>query len=64
MSDTMLVHLAKILDEDVHSVTDGLAMGGAGSYEEYKYSCGIIRGILMAKNHVIELAQRMEDTDD
>jgi len=64
MSDTILVHLSKTLDGDMESIIDGLSMGGASSYDEYKYSCGIIRGMLMAKNHVIELAQRMEDTDD
>jgi len=64
MEEGMLAHLARRIDEDIESTTEGLASGAAKDYAEYKYACGTVRGMLMSKNHIIELAQRLEHDDD
>ena len=39
-------------------------MGKASEIGEYKFACGRYRGLLTAKNHIIEAAQRMDEDDD
>jgi len=59
-----LSFLAEKLDEDIAVMQDDLGLGKAKDFGDYKFSCGIIRGLLTSKNHIIELAQRMETEDE
>jgi len=63
MSD-VLRHLSKKIQEDLRNIEEDMAMGNASDFSAYKYGCGIYRGLLMANNHIMELAQYMENDDD
>jgi hypothetical protein len=39
-------------------------MGKASEIGEYKFACGRYRGLLTAKDIIIETAQQMEQDDD
>lgn len=56
--------LNKEIDEQVAQLQDAVMFGQLTSYEEYKFLCGQIRGLLAAKEIISDLKQRMEDNDD
>lgn len=64
MADDVLKYLSKKIQEERAVIADDLALGKAKDHGEYKYSCGIIRGLLIANNLIIETAERMESADD
>lgn len=64
MSNQLLKYLADKLEEDYQRTKEDLAMGSAKDHGEYKYHCGIVRGILLAKNHIMELSDRLDDDGD
>ena len=41
-----------------------MSMGKAKDFGDYKYACGIIRGLLLANNMIIETAERLNNADD
>jgi hypothetical protein len=43
---------------------NALAAGNCQSYEEYKYTCGQLRGLEAACLTIIDLKQRMENSDE
>ena len=56
--------LAKQLHEDRLRMIEDLGEGKAKDHAEYKFTCGVVRGLLMANNHVLELAERLEKADE
>jgi len=63
MSD-LLKYLSSKIDDELKVIEGDLALGKAPDIGEYKFACGRYRGLLMAKNILIETAQRMEQDDD
>ncbi len=63
MSD-LIKYLSSKIDEELKVIEADLALGKAPDIGEYKFACGRYRGLLMAKNILIETAQRMEQDDD
>lgn len=63
MSD-LIKYLSSKIDEELKVIEGDLALGKAPDIGEYKFACGRYRGLLMAKNILIETAQRMEQDDD
>lgn len=64
MSNEVLKYLSdKIREERTHLAED-MSLGKAKDFGDYKYACGIIRGLLLANNMVIETAERLENSDD
>ena len=61
---TALDLLAQQLDEQASYLREGLSLGRASSFEEYKGTCGEIKGLLVARGYVLDLAQKMESSDD
>ena len=61
---TALELLAKQLDEQASYLREGLSLGRASSFEEYKGTCGEIKGLLVAKGYILDLMQHMEKSDD
>jgi hypothetical protein len=60
----VLEHLAKKLQEDRLRMIEDLGEGKAKDHAEYKFSCGVVRGLLMANNHILELIDRIEKDDE
>jgi hypothetical protein len=52
------------INEKVQQLQEGVANGNANSYEEYKKTCGEIRGLLTARQYTLDLKQRMENSDE
>jgi hypothetical protein len=46
------------------SVADAVSSGAAKDYAEYRALCGEIRGLLTAETYVLDLAKRLENSDD
>ena len=49
----VLEHLAKKIHEDRLRMIEDLGEGKAKDHAEYKFSCGVVRGLLMANNHIL-----------
>lgn len=64
MSTDLLRYLADKYNEEIKVLADDLARGHAKDYGEYKYSAGVIRGLMMANSMLAETAQRLENDDD
>jgi len=60
----VLEHLASRLQEDRLRMIEDLGEGKAKDHAEYKFSCGVVRGLLMANNHILELIDRIEKDDE
>ena len=64
MNDEILQYLSKKVQDEIALLSDDLSRGAAKDHGEYKYSCGIIRGLMMTNGFIAEIAQRMENDDD
>jgi len=60
----VLLHLAHRIDEACKDIERDLAMGKASEIGDYKFACGRYRGLLTAKDIIIETAQKLEQDDD
>lgn len=56
--------IAKEMDEKVDQLKDYLASGRTTTYEEYKYLCGQITGLLYARGYALDLRQNLENSDE
>ena len=61
---TILLHLSQKIDEACKAIETDLAAGHVKDFGEYKFACGRYRGLLTAKDLIIELAHQMEHDDD
>jgi hypothetical protein len=64
MSTELLKYLSGKVQEEITVISDDLARGTAKDHGEYKYACGIIRGLMVANALFADVAQRMERDDD
>jgi hypothetical protein len=64
MSNDLLQYLSKKVRDEMEVISDDLARGTAKDHGDYKYACGIIRGLTIANTFLAETAQRMENDDD
>ena len=56
--------LVQQADEKIMQLKDYLAEGKAESFEEYKKLCGDVRGLLIMRGYVLDLKQRLENSDE
>jgi len=64
MNSPLMLHLSKKVQDEIKVISDDLARGTAKDHGEYKYACGIIRGLMVANGLLEETSKRMEDDDD
>lgn len=64
MSSDLLKYLSEKVNAEIAVMSDDLARGTAKDHGEYKYACGIIRGLMIANGLFAETAQRMENDDE
>jgi len=64
MSNDVLKHLSDKIQEERLRMSEDMSMGKAKDFGDYKYACGIIRGLLLANNMIIETSERLENSDD
>lgn len=51
-------------DDKVSQLKDYLADGRCENFEDYKRTCGEIRGLLIARGYALDLKQNLEISDD
>ena len=64
MSSDLLKYLSNKVQEEVTVLSDDLARGTAKDHGDYKYVCGIIRGLMIANAMFADTAQKMENDDE
>lgn len=63
MNETLEYLMAQI-EERRKAIVEGLGDGAAKSYDEYRYTAGMVRGLLTAQSLIADLAKNMENFDD
>lgn len=64
MNDEILRYLSKKIQDELAVMKDDMALGNAKDFGAYQFACGVVRGLLVANNFIIELAERMETDND
>jgi hypothetical protein len=59
-----LDYLQKELAERMQMLTDAASRGQCASFEEYKYTCGQLRGLEAACAIIKDLKDRLENSDN
>ena len=49
---------------DMNNYADDLAGGACRSFEEYQKLCGIIQGLALAERYLLDLAQKVEESNE
>jgi len=64
----MIQDFARVLREkirnDMNNYADDLAGGSCRSFDEYQKLCGVIQGLAIAERHLIDLAEKVEQSDE
>jgi uncharacterized protein YaaR (DUF327 family) len=60
---TGLELLVKQLDEKTNQLKDSVILGNL-DHVQYQRLCGEIRGLLIAKGYVLDLKDKLENTDE
>ena len=61
---TELEILIKQLDDKATQLQESVILGNYERFEDYKKTCGEIRGLLIARGYVLDLKDRMEKSDE
>jgi len=64
VNEDLLSYLSKKLQEEMKVIENDTVLGHAKDFGDYKYACGIYRGLLIANNVLTETAERMEKDDE
>ena len=56
--------LVDMLDKEVTTKRDWAASGQAKDYAEYQRVCGEIKGLLLARQEILDLKRKLEHSDD
>jgi hypothetical protein len=64
MNADLLRYLTTKLQEEQEILSTDLGLGRAKDHGEYKYTCGVIRGLMIANNIITETLDRMEELDE
>ena len=64
MNRDVLMYLLKKLDEEIDILNVDAGRGTAKEFGDYKFACGVIRGLYKAKAEVIQLIETLEKGDE
>lgn len=59
----VLKYLASKLNEEEERLKDDMSNGAIKDFGAYQHAAGVIRGLRMAKNVILETAERIENED-
>lgn len=62
--DKNLQYLLEQYKERMNMLSEAMSRGMCTSYEEYKYTCGQLRGLESACGVIQDLIDRLENSDD
>lgn len=64
----MINDFARVLREqirnDMNNYADDMAAGTCRSFEEYQKLCGVIQGLATAERYLLDLAKKVEESDE
>ena len=64
----MISEFARVLREklrtDMNNYADDLAGGQCRTFDEYQKLCGVIQGLAIAERHILDLAEKVEKSDE
>jgi hypothetical protein len=64
----MVSDFARVLREklrtDMNNYADDLASGVCRSYDDYQKLCGVIQGLATAERHLLDLVEKVEQSDE
>jgi hypothetical protein len=64
----MIQDFARVLREklrtDMNNYADDCAGGACRTFEEYQKLCGVIQGLAIAERHLLDLAKKVEESDE
>ena len=64
----MVEDFARVLREqirtDMNNYADDLSGGACRTFEEYQKLCGIIQGLALAERYLLDLAKKVEESDE
>ena len=64
----MIQDFARVLREkirtDMNNYTDDMAGGACRSFDEYQKLCGVIQGLALAERHLMDLLEKVEQSDE
>jgi hypothetical protein len=64
----MIRDFARVLRDkirtDMNNYADDLAGGSCRSFDEYQKLCGVIQGLATAERHLLDLAEKVEQSDE
>ena len=64
MNDDLLAYLSQKLQEEQEVYLNDLGSGKAKDFADYRYSCGILRGLMIAEGFINETSKRLENIDE
>lgn len=56
--------LRKHIRDDMNNYADDVAGGACADFAAYQKLCGVIQGLAIAERHLIDLAKRVEESDE
>ena len=56
--------LRKKIRDDMNNYADDCAGGACRTFEEYQKLCGVIQGLAIAERYIIDLAEKVEKSDE
>jgi len=62
--DDELEMLLEQMENEIEEIKQNMADGSAKSYEEYQKFCGMVKGLAIAINYVIDLQERRGGYED
>jgi len=62
--DDELEMLLEQMENEIEQIKQNMADGSAKSYEEYQKFCGVVKGLAIAINYVIDLQERRGGYED
>jgi hypothetical protein len=64
----MISEFARVLREqirkDMNNYADDCASGSCRTFDEYQKLCGVIQGLAIAERYILDLAQKVEKSDE
>jgi hypothetical protein len=64
----MISDFARVLREklrtDMNNYADDLAGGMCRSFDDYQKLCGVIQGLATAERHLLDLVEKVEQSDE
>ena len=64
----MIADFARVLREkirtDMNNYADDCAGGACRSFDDYQKLCGVIQGLATAERHLLDLVEKVEQSDE